>query len=152
MTSNTELQKAIKTVEFVKNTVWRIAPENLDIVLSAAKQLQQVEKEKYEQRQLAAVLSKVANEMEKERDELLLAWNGSLEDIYDFTGKVCKTRTEQRAALSQLRADFENAVEAVKGLLCKCEINNAGLPEHKCNRCRILSTSSAMEYLKNHES
>jgi acyl-CoA reductase-like NAD-dependent aldehyde dehydrogenase len=75
MTPNTELQKAIERVEHeVKiSSVSDFDPFKSDIehLLSAAKQLQQVEKDRDEQRQLAAVLSKAANEMEKERDELM---------------------------------------------------------------------------------
>lgn len=52
--------------------------------------------------------------VERERDELLLAWNGSLQDTWEVTGKRCENRTQQSAAIRQLHSLAQDLAEAIQ--------------------------------------
>jgi len=184
MTPNTELQKAIESVERAKQQLGDgiscYPPEVLEALLSAAKQLQQVQGVR-----LKEILHTCVHHTDAERKDArcpicLNATHGTLLVALDYNRterdelntklqQIEKERDELRFLLEnaneansilrrnhdQLRADFEKAMEALRGIATEYPCDDAEnlnvLARKKCkqaaNALKSLSSPSAMEYL-----
>lgn len=170
-TPNTELQKAVEEAERI-SFFGQLSAVSVDTLLSAAKQLQQMQVKLVIAETTADELRPLIDKLqqaEKERDELLRdALNKTVEleqAKADRNKAAMQERSKYIPKLTQLRADFDRAIEALKrshdALLAS--LNNQGgisgterFPKPVWREIKAareqnnaaLSTPSAMEFLQ----